>query len=153
MTDIRLYSGKTVNIFGMTIEDIDIEDIARSLSRQCRYNGHSKGHISVAEHSVWVSCAVPEKFALEGLLHDAAEAYVGDVTVPIKEMLPQFKDLEMRIWRVIAHKFDLPVILSTVVDVMDKKDALTEIESGLMGGWEANVAYREFMKRYRELVG
>lgn len=70
--------------------EIRIRDIAHSLARLCRFNGHTINLYSVAQHSVHVSELValtnPE-FALDALLHDAHEAYLGDLCGPIKKFL------------------------------------------------------------------
>lgn len=70
---------------------IVIEDIAHALSQICRFTGHVRCHYSVAEHSLRVSWLAEKKygrqFAKEGLLHDAAEAYVSDLNGPLKRLI------------------------------------------------------------------
>jgi len=80
-------SGAWLDAWAPEPDDVDIDDIAHSLSRICRYNGHTQDHYSVAEHSVLVSKAVPRQWALHGLLHDAAEAYIGDWPCNLKPLL------------------------------------------------------------------
>lgn len=77
-------TGKKFRPFNPRIEDIDIEDIAHALSNICRFNGHVNQFYSVAEHSILVSVLCPDELKLKGLLHDAAEAYLGDVPSPLK---------------------------------------------------------------------
>ena len=72
--------------------DINIRDIAHALSMICRYNGHIKKFYSVAEHSYLMAryaleAGYPAESAFAALMHDAAEAYVGDVTTPLKRLL------------------------------------------------------------------
>ncbi|WP_145313437.1 metal-dependent phosphohydrolase [Gimesia fumaroli] len=69
---------------------IDINDIAHQLSLINRFNGATVEPYSVAQHSVIVSNIVNPEFALLGLLHDAAEAYVGDIVHPVKEGIRDF---------------------------------------------------------------
>lgn len=100
-------------------EEVFIEDIAHSLSMQCRYGGHCQRFYSVAEHSVLASHLVPEKHALAALMHDAAEAYCTDIIRPIKKYLTQYAEIEQRIWIVIALRFGLPYELPQCVHDAD----------------------------------
>lgn len=107
---IQTYTGKKVYPLGQFgPDDVDIIDIAHALAHTCRWGGHCSRYYSVAEHSILVSHRI-EEFALEGLLHDAAEAYIGDIPTPIKEQLPAITRAEYRIMSAIKKKFDLAII-------------------------------------------
>jgi len=89
---------------------LSIVDIAGSLSRQCRYNGelrHDVDHYSVAQHSVLVSQALPPSLVRAGLLHDAAEAYLGDISAPVKQLISGYAELEERMCAAIAERWDV----------------------------------------------
>lgn len=104
---IETYGGRKVWFLNPKPDMFDIKDIAHALSMQCRYTGHTKSFYSVAEHSVNVSYLTG---TLEGLLHDASEAYLTDIASPIKPHLANYKHLENGIMSVIADKygFDWP---------------------------------------------
>ena len=70
-----------------------IEDIAYRLSFINRFNG-SVGAYSVAQHSVLVAQQLPDALKLAGLLHDACEAYIGDITRPLKGHIQGYDELE-----------------------------------------------------------
>lgn len=97
MSWIQTYTGKKFDVLNPRAEDVCWLDIAHSLSQQCRFNGHTKLFYSVAEHCVLASLHVPERFALHALLHDAAEAYIGDMPKPVKDLFPEFSRLEGKI--------------------------------------------------------
>jgi hypothetical protein len=111
MTWIQTYTGRQFFPLDPRARDVDIRDIARSLSFLCRFNGHCHQFYSVADHSVRVSQIVPPAHALWGLLHDAAEAYLSDLPRPIKRRVPLFNELEDRLLETIAAAFglDLPL--------------------------------------------
>lgn len=104
---MHTYTGRAVNFLDLRPEDIDIEDIAHALSMQCRFNGHTKWFYSVAEHCVHVSREVDQAFAFEALLHDASEAYIGDMISPIKTISPAFKDIENKVEGAINRRFQI----------------------------------------------
>jgi hypothetical protein len=90
-------------------EEVVIGDIAHHLANKCRWAGATRWHYSVAQHSVYVSWFVPGWCALEALLHDASEAYNGDLIRPLKHS-PEFAAfgvVEERVERAIARRFQL----------------------------------------------
>lgn len=121
---IQTYTGRQVFPFAPRPEDIDIEDIAHALSNQCRFTGHTREFYSVAQHSCLVSHHCDT--ALEGLLHDASEAYLADMAKPIKEFLPEYKEIEDRLMRAIAAKFSFRYPLSASVKEADARALKTE---------------------------
>jgi hypothetical protein len=107
-TQIRLRSGKLFDLAAPLPSDVVIHDIAFSLAMQPRFVGHTRFHYSVAQHSTRVAKLCPASCALEGLLHDAAEAYIGDITRPLKILLGErLKEIETNIERAIALRYGL----------------------------------------------
>lgn len=104
---IETFSGKRFKPQNPDPKLIDIIDIAHSLSLKTRYSGHCKEFYSVAQHSVIVSEMVPQQYALEGLLHDAAEAYFPDVPRPMRPIVDCLDQVEDRIHQAVAERFGL----------------------------------------------
>lgn len=115
---IMLHSGVWFDFLAPSESAFAIEDIAHGLSNICRYSGQCKRFYSVAEHSLLVS-EVAEGFEFEALLHDAAEAFVGDITRPLKQMLPEFKRIENEVENAIFQRFGVPVPLPVEVKQAD----------------------------------
>ncbi len=119
-------SGKKFYPFDPHESEICIEDIAHALSHVCRFGGHCLKFYSVAQHSVHVCRLLPERFAFHGLMHDATEAYVGDMVRPLKRQIPLYQKFEAKVWRVISLQFGLPLVLSPQVKVADNVALMTE---------------------------
>jgi len=109
-----------MNIFEPTLDMICIDDIAHSLSHQCRFGGHLPTFFSVAQHSVMTSKRVPQEHKLAALLHDASEAYLMDIPRPIKAHLTNYKELEDRLMELIALKFGFEYPLHPIVKKADE---------------------------------
>ncbi len=171
-SSITTLSGKFFDILKPEEYEYDIEEIATALSNLCRYTGHVNTFYSVAEHSVLVSRIVPERLALAGLLHDASEAYLGDVSSPLKKLLPEYKRIEDRVQRAISGAFGITEGLDhPEVHAADKRMYWQERQSVANNGvkdtlWHQDLratrkveamgmsplmARRMFIKRYREL--
>lgn len=116
---ILTFSGKYINFLDPSVNDYDIVDIAEGLGKICRFTGHSRVFYSVAQHSVLCSYNVPKEYALEALLHDATEAYLGDVSSPLKSILPDYVRLEEMHYAAISKKFGIPEQVSDVVKYVD----------------------------------
>ncbi len=106
-------SGIKFNIFEPQVSMINIEDIIAGLSNKGHFSGQTERFFSIAEHCLLVyklmtnDCTVqlPHSFFAAALLHDASEAYIGDMIKPLKIHIPQFKAIEDKIMKVIGHAF------------------------------------------------
>ena len=122
MSEIRTRSGIMIDPLRPDVNKIKIEDIAHSLSMLCRANGHFKSFYSVGQHSI--NCmreaqarGYNQKVQLACLLHDGSEAYLSDVTRPVKQELPQYKLIEEPLQEAIWNKW-LPQPLTAEENAM-----------------------------------
>ena len=174
---IQTLSGRRVNPLDATLGDIDPADIARALSNICRFGGHARAFYSVAQHSVIVCDLLEERGAtpdelMAALLHDAAEAYLGDLPHPIKhrsDLGAAYKVAEKRLEAVINERFSLPdaaarikpldrALLATerriVSDVAwhwPELDGAQELDLEIEP-WSPERAHAEFTRRYERLA-
>lgn len=171
MSFIQTLSGKHFDYLNAQTDDVDIDDIATALSNICRFAGHLPEFYSVAQHSVLCSQIVPQEYAFEALMHDAAEAYCQDIPAPLKRLLPDYRRIETLVDDLIRSKFGLPLHQSDLVKYADLTMLATErrdleIDDGtpwlILEGVPASdliqvvplrpgQAYGLFMKRFNEL--
>lgn len=119
MTWLLTHTGRHFDVADPQPDMIDLNDIVVGLSNECRYAGQCLFFYSVAQHSELVSRIVPADYALEGLLHDAAEAYIKDIPRPLKELLPDYRQIEARVDAAIRARFGLPPTQSHAVKRAD----------------------------------
>ena len=117
MNWMQTASGRAFDLANPRPEDVDFHDIAHALSQMCRFAGHTKTFYSVAEHCVRVAQIMPQ-YGVYGLLHDAHEAYVGDITTPVALSLasPAFGD------RVAALKGNVDRVIYKAAGLVPLKD-------------------------------
>jgi len=139
---LNTYSNRRVNPLDVQPKDISLFDIAHALSLCNRFAGHTRWPISVAQHSVWVSrlCddGVDYEVPMAALLHDASEAYLGDVTKWLKntpEMQP-YRDAEDRAMQTILKVFECENGLTKAVNDADRLMVCWEAEIGISGFFE-----------------
>lgn len=94
MTFMQIYGGHAFDPFNPEVDKINLRDIAHSLSMLCRYTGHCNKFYSVAEHCVLMSRYIDPKYAKEALIHDAPEAYTGDLVSPIKYSIEGWSSID-----------------------------------------------------------
>lgn len=156
-------------------EEINVWDIAWSLSNQCRYTGHVQKFYSVAEHCCLLydyakASGVTDKLLLRTILmHDASEAYLTDIARPIKAHIPDYKKLEVRIEQAVADKYSLMYPFPQEVReldtriLMDERAQAMEPSNNVWGVvaeplevelqfWDPPTAYDAYRERFYETI-
>jgi hypothetical protein len=167
MSFIQTYTGRKFYPLDPRKEDVDIQDIAHALSLITRFTGHTRSFYSVAQHSVLVSWMVQPMYALQGLLHDASEAYLADLASPVKiqeEMAP-YRAAEQKLQKVIFEAFGVHPSIFPEVHSVDKKMLMTEARDMMndpewafnpypfgITPWTARQAKRMFLREFRRLT-
>lgn len=142
MSYILTYKKKEFYPLEPKIEDIDIEDIAHALSLLCRANGHFKHFYSVGLHSI--NCAreamargYSKNVILGCLLHDGSEAYLADITRPVKKHLQKYLEIEDVLQEKIFEKW-IPTLTEA------EKKQIFEIDDAIL--------YYEFTNLFGEKI-
>lgn len=125
-TTMQTFTGKLVDLANFTEGDVRLLDISHALSCINRYTGHTITPYSVAQHSVMVSKLCEPQDALWGLLHDASEAYLGDVARPLKALLPDYVELEQHVQKTIGRHFGMSWPMPKSVKVADNRALIAE---------------------------
>lgn len=135
---ILTYTGRQFWPLEPLAEEVEIEDIAHALSSICRFGGHCNSFYSVAQHSVTVSQELGGgQIGLIGLLHDAAEAYLGDMCRPIKRDLTGFQVHEDQLQAIIWSRFRVNVTATDMerLKEVDNRLLMTERRDLMKPGW------------------
>tara|TARA_R110000803_G_scaffold23746_3_gene57992 strand:+ start:1491 stop:2027 length:537 start_codon:yes stop_codon:yes gene_type:complete len=170
---IQAHSGEYIDLENPHKSKFLIEDIAHGLANTCRFGGQCSPFYSVAQHCVHVSLLVPPRYARAGLLHDGAEAYVGDVSSPLKALLANYQyieeDVQFQIWlqhcgQGLDHpevkKADLIALATERRDLMPNTptneawsmlDGITP-DQDKIEPWGPYTAKEAFLARHRQIV-
>ena len=122
-------SGRYFDFLDPQPEQIDVEDLAWGQAMTSRFGGQVKPGVpfySVAQHALLVATAVPPEHAFAALMHDAAEAYTGDMVGPLKQLCPDFKAVEKRVEAAIFAKFGIAQPLDPCIKHADLRLLRTE---------------------------
>lgn len=177
---IKVAAGHYVDLVNPDPESIEVCSIAAALSKVCRFGGHCPRFYSVAEHCVHAtSLACSQGYAGDALvaifLHDAAEAYIGDMVKPLKVLMSQYGEAERRIeaaieaafgvdfarWESVIKRFDRAMLKAEKVAMwpedLETWEGFSEIETYVVNLqlWGPSEAEMQFlaMARTLQLVG
>lgn len=127
----RTHSGKMLDISEPESIVFDLEDIAHNLARVCRFGGAMDDFYSVASHCVYVARELERagaslKDVRSGLLHDATEAYLGDMVSGLKRLMPEYRRLEARYAAIVQDQYGVWFDGNPVVKDADLRARLSE---------------------------
>lgn len=173
MSAIEVYNGQLFNIHAPDPAAICIDDIARSLAMTVRFKGHIHHFYSVAEHCVLGSGLIDPKYAMDFLLHDAGEAYMGDSPSPHKD--DEHEEIEYHVRMAVYAALNLPapdtdaiaavkevddrllaterlVLKNPTLNVWDRIEGVAPFDGLNIQGLEWRGALFAFQRRFGELV-
>ncbi len=169
---MQTFLGGRLHLLDPKPHEIDPRDIARGLAFQCRYTGQCSHFYSVAQHSVLCADMAEQDggdfyAARVMLLHDATEAYIGDMNRPLKSVLPEYQAIERKLWLAIAARFGLPADMPAAVKEIDKRmlaiekvalcpnaeewPGVPEVKVESFFAWEPAYALMKFAEKFHEL--
>lgn len=152
---IETASGVRFELLNPQPEMVRIEDIAHALANQCRFTGHCREFYSVAEHSWHVARESEPEDMLWGLLHDASEAYITDLSRPLKHLTPvgpPYLEIEARIMQAICAHFELTPGMPASVKRADNVLLFTEKEQLMTGlPWTDDAASNQLKERAKDI--
>jgi hypothetical protein len=164
---IRLHDGTKFYFRRPTIKMIRLDNIVWSLSHINRFLGHTNAPLSVAQHACHVHDLAPDDCKAEALHHDDVESLIGDVVTNLKAYLPTYRDVEVRLEKLVARRFglrypwpaavkqaDLTALADEMISLSSRNDwrDLPFPPSGIkIEPWSPERAREEFMKRHKAL--
>lgn len=179
---IQTFTGRQFWPLDPKPKEVEVRDIAHALANLCRFTGHVDAFYSVAQHSVLMARDVQKRFTnrpelpLWALLHDAAEAYISDLSRPVKAAFraagsTAYADAEDRLLRCVATRFGLPWPIPAEIHQADlillateRRDLMgppprpwrsTKLVSPLrdiINPWTPSEAKAEFLKEFKGMV-
>lgn len=168
--NLLTYAGYEVDFDNFTEADVNIHTIAHGLALTNRWAGQSRFPVSVAQHSITLALVTPQILAEQNkitseeeydtiaavaLMHDAAEAYMHDITRSLKPRLSEYQELEEHILQTIFNRYELPY--EDIERIKPFDDALGSAEQaqlfanpGMLLVPPLNVEIQEWSWRYAE---
>jgi predicted HD phosphohydrolase len=131
---VELLSGRWIDVLNPQVEDIHLPDIAGGLAKICRFQGQTSTFYSVAEHSVLCALLAQQQqlddhLVRAAFLHDAHEAYLGDITTPIKLLIPGIENISSRLDQAVAEYFSVDVELFGAPEIRDIDHTALSLEA------------------------
>lgn len=158
----QTFSGLALDYVNPDQSQISVADVSQALAHINRFCGHTNRPYSVAQHSLLVVALLIDagqndaRVLLQGLVHDAPEAYIADIPAPLKRMLPDYRLVEERVWAACASSFGVPVVLCDAVKDADwlacRLEAHMHLPVRPLGDWAGSDPYAAQSPEVKELL-